>query len=153
MMSSDGPPGRDELDRPDPVTSTATYRRDVRKQYHFRPSENGLHAWDVDRLVALTADLPVEQFPLTSIRELDTAYWFGGDTPPTVRAVVDHLRLVHEADPSYPIIVDPDGGVMDGMHRVAKALLAGHATIAARRLAVLPDPDHTDVQPDDLTYA
>ena len=125
----------------------------MRKQYHFRPSENGLYAWDVDRLVALTADLPVEQIPLTNIRELDTAYWFAGDTPPTVRAVVDHFRLVHEADLAYPIIVDPDGGVMDRMHRVAKALLVGHATIAARRLTVLPDPDHTDVQPDDLTYA
>jgi hypothetical protein len=41
---------------------------------------------------------------------------------------------------------------MDGMHRVAKALLAGQRSIAARRLAVLPEPDCSDVQPDELPY-
>jgi hypothetical protein len=29
----------------------------VRKQYHFRPSRDGLLAWDVDRLVELARDL------------------------------------------------------------------------------------------------
>ena len=123
----------------------------MRRQYHFRSSPTGLLAWDVHRLVALSADLPVEQVPLSAVRELDTAYWFAG-MPATVRAVVDHLRLVEAADLAYPIVLDPDGGVMDGMHRVAKALLAGQTTIAARRLPELPEPDHVGVQPDDLPY-
>ena len=134
-----------------PASAAPTYRHRVRKQYHFRPSESGLLAWNVDRLIALTASLPVEQVPLTAVRELDTAYWFGGQAP-TVREVVVHLRLVEEADLAYPIVLDPDGGVMDGMHRVAKALLAGHDTITARRLSALPEPDHSDVRPEDLPY-
>lgn len=137
---------------PAPDRPAPTYRRGARKQNHFRPSAQALHAWDVDRLVALTAGLPVEQVPLVGIGELDQAYWFGPGSAPTVRAVVEHLRLVEEADLAYPIVLDPDGGVMDGMHRVAKALLAGHVSIAARRLMVLPDPDHSDVQPEDLSY-
>ena len=124
----------------------------MRKQYHFRPSSEGLHAWDVDRLLALAAALPQEQLPLRDILELETAYWFDHGYEPTVRAVVEHMRLVEDADLRYPIVVDPDGRLMDGMHRVAKALLLGHATIAAKRLLFLPPPDHSGVQPEDLPY-
>jgi hypothetical protein len=50
------------------------------------------------------------------------------------------------------MIVYPDGRVMDGMHCLAKALLLGHSTIRAKRLAFLLSPGYTDVQPDDLPY-
>jgi hypothetical protein len=131
---------------------TAVSVRSVRKQYHFRPSRTGLQAWDVDRLVAIADALPTEAIPLQDVREVETAYWFAHGYEPTVRAVVEHIRLVNEADLRYAIIVDPDGRVMDGMHRVAKALLLGHSTIAAKRLPSLPDPDYTHVQPHDLPY-
>jgi hypothetical protein len=35
---------------------------------------------------------------------------------------------------------------------VAKALLLGHSTIAAKRLGALPEPDYTDADPDELPY-
>lgn len=56
----------------------------MRKQYHFRPSKRGLLAWDVDRLIALSEQLPLRLIPLSAIRELDEAYWFSheGDTNP-----------------------------------------------------------------------
>ena len=83
----------------------------VRKQYHFWPGETGLDAWDVDRLVYLSKDLPVREIALDSIDEIDTNYWFDfGPIDPTVRRVVEHIRLVQDADLSYPIIL----GVMDG---------------------------------------
>ncbi len=131
---------------------TAISVRAVRKQYRFRPSRSGLDAWDVDRLVAIADALPTEAIPLHVVREVDTVYWFDHGYEPTVRAVVEHMRLVNEADLRYAIIVDPDGRIMDGMHRVAKALLLGHSTIAAKRLPSLPSPDYTDVQPNDLPY-
>ncbi len=124
----------------------------MRKQYHFRPSRSGLQAWDVDRLVAIADTMPTEAIPLQDLREVDTAYWFDHGYEPTVRAVVEHMRLVNEADLRHAIIVDPDGRVMDGMHRVAKALLLGQSTIGAKRLPSLPDPDYTGVQPHNLTY-
>lgn len=124
----------------------------VRTQYHFWPGETGLDAWNVERLVALSASFDVEEIELTSIREVDTAYWFGASEPPTVRAVVDHVRLIRAADLTYPIILGPDGRVMDGMHRVARAMLDGAPTIRAVRFAVLPDPDFRNVRPDDLPY-
>ena len=124
----------------------------MRKQYHFWPGENGLDAWDVDVLVELTAALPVEALPLEDIAEIDSVYWFDDDNPPTVRHMALHVRLTNEVDPSYPIIIGPDGRVMDGMHRIMRALLGGQATIPARRLRELPEPTYRDCKPDELPY-
>ena len=106
------------------VSSTALSK--MRKQYHLRPSERGLLAWDVDRLIELTADLPRHEVPLSAIHEFDEEYWFGsvGDRP-TCRAVAEHARLIAATDLRYPIILSADGRVMDGMHRVAKGFLEG----------------------------
>jgi hypothetical protein len=46
----------------------------MRKQYHFRPSPQGLQAWDIDRLIALTNDLLTIDVALTAIRDLDKPY-------------------------------------------------------------------------------
>jgi hypothetical protein len=124
----------------------------MRKQYHFRPSRDGFNAWDVDRLVALVNDVPLEEVPLGEIVELDTDYWFGHGYEATVRRVVEHFRLVQEVDMTYPIVLDPEGRVMDGMHRVARALLEGLSTIEAKRLRFLPAPDFENCHPDDLPY-
>lgn len=125
----------------------------MRKQYHLRPSPAGLLAWDVDRLIGLTAHLPRVEVPLDSIRELDEPFWFGGGSEAaTCRAVADHARLIMETDLRYPIILAADGRVMDGMHRVSRAYLEGRATIVAVRLEVDPEPDFVGVDEDALPY-
>ena len=124
----------------------------MRKQYHFWPGEHGLDAWDVDRLIELSRDLPVQEVALGDIWEIDTVYWFDGPEQPTVRKVVEHARLIEEVDVSYPIILGSDGRVMDGMHRVARALLEGRSSIGAVRLTEHPAPDYRNVRPEDLPY-
>jgi hypothetical protein len=124
----------------------------VRKQYHFWPGCEGLDAWDVDRLIDATRELPVEEVRLDDVAEIDSVYWFDSTQRPTVRKVVEHIRLVQEVDQKWPIILGPDNRVMDGMHRVARALLEGQATIPAIRLQVLPEPDFRDCRPEDLPY-
>ena len=121
----------------------------MRKQYFFRPSSLGLLAWDVDRLVALSAHLPRRTVPLEQIRELD-APWAGDDEAASWRGLVAHVRLMDEADLAYPIILAADGTVMDGMHRVAKALRLGRQGIDAVQFDTDPPPDHVGVRPDDL---
>ena len=122
----------------------------MRKQYHFRTIDHDVHIWDVDRLVAATKGLAVVRVPIASIAELDEAYWFEGSTaPPTCR---QHARLIQEADLTYPIILAADGRVMDGMHRVGKALLRGEVDIAAVRFEVTPAPDFMNRDPSDLPY-
>jgi hypothetical protein len=125
----------------------------MRKQYHLRQSPCGLLAWDVDRLIALTADLIPQMKPLAAIRELDEPFWFGGGSEAaTCRAVADHARLIAETDLSYPIILGADGRVMDGMHRVARAYLEGRDVIMAVQLTVDPAPDFIGVDEAALPY-
>ncbi len=124
----------------------------LRKQYHFRPGPDGLRAWDVHRLIALAEPLPVIQVPLGAIRELDEPYWFDHGHAPTCRAVAEHARLIQDVDVRFPIILSADGRVMDGMHRVAKALLLDLDRLPAKRFIEDPVPDHVGVAPDDLPY-
>ena len=125
----------------------------MRKQYHFTPSSRGRLAWDVDRLIALSKDLPRALVAVESIREIDEIYWFdGGRHQPTCREVLTHVRLIEEADLAYPIILGADGRVMDGMHRVAKAVLAGISEIDAVRFETDPEPDYVGRDPADLPY-
>jgi hypothetical protein len=123
----------------------------VRKQYFFRPAAAGYDAWDVDTLIALTAALPRKRVPLAAICELDEA-WFGEGEAATWRALIDHVKLMDDADLSFPVILAADGRVMDGMHRVAKALRLGHDHIDAVQFGVDPPPAHINVRPDDLPY-
>ena len=125
----------------------------MRKQYHFRPSPNGYYAWDIDRLVSLSAEFKSERVLLASIAEIDEMYWrddHGGK--PTCRFVARHARLIEAADLSYPIIMCSHRRVMDGMHRVLKALNADMATIDAVIFNVDPEPDFVDVVPDEVPY-
>ena len=125
----------------------------MRKQYHFWPSEEGLKAWDVERLIELSKGLPRTTVALSSIRELDQVYWFDdAKQRPTCRRVLEHMKLIEEVDLSYPIILGADGRVMDGMHRVARSLLAGNAEIVAVQFEEDPEPDHVGRKPEDLPY-
>jgi hypothetical protein len=125
----------------------------MRKQYHIRNSERGPLAWDVDRLISLTSDQEPIDLPLERIRELDETFWFSGDGDiPTCRRVPEHARLISETDLAHPVILDPQGRVMDGMHRICKALILGSTTIRAVRLSVMPEPDFVGVPVDELPY-
>jgi hypothetical protein len=123
----------------------------VRKQYYFRPSSRGLLAWDVDRLVQLSARLPRQRVQLNLIQELDQV-WSGDDEEQTWRALIEHMKLIDEADMSFPIILSSSGAVMDGMHRVAKAARQGLRDIAAVRFEEDPEPDHVGLGPEALPY-
>jgi hypothetical protein len=125
----------------------------MRAQYHFRKSPDGLRAWDVDRLVELSRSFPRERVPLSSISELEEPYWANENTRQlTCREIVSHARLMLDCDLAFPIILSSDGRVMDGMHRVCKALLNGFSEIEAVRFVQDPAPDYIGVHPDDLPY-
>jgi hypothetical protein len=126
----------------------------VRKQYHFhRRADGELLAWDVHRLIELSRHLPRVRIAVASIREIDEVYWFDeASERPTCRRILDHVRLIEEADLSHSIILGADGRVMDGMHRVAKAVLEGRSEIEAVRFTEDPTPDYVGRSPEDLPY-
>lgn len=123
----------------------------MRKQYYFHSSPRGLLAWDVDRLVRLSSHLPEKRIALAQIRELDESC-FGGDEEPTWRAMLEHVRLMDEADLSFPVILSSSGAVMDGMHRIALAVRQARTDIAAVQFDEDPEPDHVGLGPEELPY-
>ena len=123
----------------------------MRKQYYFQQSERGLLAWDVDRLVELSRNLPRKRIRLDDIRELDQPC--GGDGARlTWRELLGHIKLINDADLSFPIILSANGELMDGRHRVVKAALEGSDGIEAVQFESDPDPDYVGCGPDELPY-
>jgi hypothetical protein len=97
--------------------------------------------------------LPTKLTPLEEIWELDENRWFNSESePPTCRAILEHLRLVMDADAAFPIILGSDGRVMDGMHRILKVALEGGSKIKAKKFDVDPEPDYVDVDLNELPY-
>lgn len=123
----------------------------MRKQYYFRESSRGLLAWDVDRLVRLSSQLPRKHVPLDHIRELDEV-WSSNDEPLTWRVILEHVRLMDEADLSFPIILSSTGAVMHGRHRVAIAAREGRPEVESVQFDDDPEPDHVGRRPEDLPY-
>lgn len=101
--------------------------------------------WEVEDLWAL--DLPVEEVPISALEwHLDVPVWPDADGNPyraTPRQVLDnpeenhveHARVLR-ADLSFPVeVLDRDGRLMilDGIHRLCRAVLEGRSHMAVRR--------------------
>jgi len=94
--------------------------------------------WSVARLITLTKDFDVLEIP---INHLNVFYSYKNLT---LREMVTHMRAVNDADLRFPIILDEDGELMDGRHRIMKALLNNVETIKAVRFDKNPDPCRHD---------
>jgi hypothetical protein len=123
----------------------------MRRQYHSRRVGDRNFIWDVNRLLDLTREHLVVEIPLSRISELDEGFWFGTASP-TCRAVAPHAKLIQDCDLTHPIILSSCGRVMDGMHRVCRALIEGRPTIAAVQFTTDPEPDYIDVDIETLPY-
>jgi len=67
--------------------------------------------------------------------------WFGDRYVPSVRRVLEHYEKISKSDLTYPIILSEDAVVMDGLHRICKAILEGKTTILAVQFTSNPKPD------------
>ncbi len=101
-------------------------------------SHLGRHHWSVSRLIELSRNLAVMDIPLDHLNVYHTYEKL------KLRDMVMHMRAVNDADLSYPIILDEDGELMDGRHRIMKAILTGEKTIKAVRFDENPSPCRVD---------
>ncbi len=79
--------------------------------------------------------MEIEQIP-----ELDINCWFERREP-TLREIAGHAQRIAQADLAYPVILNEDGALMDGGHRLCKALAEGRTTIVAVQFPQTPEPD------------
>lgn len=125
----------------------------VRKQYHSRQVGSDRHIWDVHRLIRAARELKMAMIPVNDVSEADDNWWYSdAEALPTPRSIASHLALVNEVDPSHPIILCAEGRLMDGMHRVVKAIAEGRTHVPAVRFSKTPVPDFINVSLDDLPY-
>lgn len=108
----------------------------VYMEYH----DDEIRVWKVTNLWQAAEKLPVTSVPLSKIDVLDKDFWFV-DEEPTVQRVTEHCDRIDSADLRYPIVLGPDGNVLDGGHRAAKAFRLKKNTILARQLTEMPEPD------------
>ena len=92
-------------------------------------------SWGVERLWGLSKTIKAESW------EIPTDFlesWSWGQNHPS-----QHIDRCLSADLSYPILVH-EGKIVDGCHRVIKALAQGNTHISARVLTELPEPDEQE---------
>lgn len=94
--------------------------------------------WRVAGLIHHAKDLPVFNLPLRHI----SLRW--DVTVDTLRELAWHVKAVNAANLDVPIILGEDGELLNGRHRIAKALLGGAETIKAVRFEKNPPPDWTE---------
>ncbi len=59
----------------------------------------------------------------------------------TLREIARNCRRINDTSLEKPIILNADGSLMDGGHRLCKALLEGKRTIMAVQFTTMPEPD------------
>ena len=96
--------------------------------------------WYTERLWELAQGLEPFEIAIEDIPEIDQNCWFP-DREPTVRRVAEHCSRILEADLTHPIILNADGSLMDGGHRICKAFLEGRSSVQAVRFESMPQPD------------
>ncbi|MGC4192300.1 MAG: hypothetical protein QM589_14200 [Thermomicrobiales bacterium] len=126
-------------------------QEEIMPEKHSRLVPGGRAVWHTERLWELARGLPMRMVAVEDIPELDQDCWFGSAHVPTCRAVAQHAQRIRDADLSYPIILAADGGLMDGGHRLAKALLEGQVEVRAVQFTVDPEPDYVIPVEDEAT--
>lgn len=120
---------------------------EVKRSTHSNVRDGKRLVWYSDSLWRLAADLPVVEVTLDSVKAwtgataLDEDCWFVGARVPTLREIARHCQRIYSASFEHPIILNDDGTLMDGGHRLCKALVEGRTTINAVRFPHMPAAD------------
>lgn len=96
----------------------------------------GNELYSVARLVDETKNLKPFAAPIAALN-LSDVIW----SDKTIFGIAFEVYKVMEADLSYPIILDWDGEIADGRHRLIKAIAEGKRTIQAVRMTWKIEPD------------
>ena len=100
--------------------------------------EAGGDRYDVEKLWELSKRRPIERLAVQDAQDyMKSRSWTGGKSPGEVLAAGDdahgHMTRINKANLRYPVLLAPNQGAIDGMHRMAKATKMGKDTVPVRR--------------------
>lgn len=105
---------------------------EIKKAWEFKEQQHIQimdKSYNVHECIRLAADLPVIELDINSMN----ISYARPNSEDSIRGFVEHMRSVMDADLSYPILLNEDGCIIDGRHRLCKALYNGDKTIKAMR--------------------
>jgi len=106
-------------------------------QDYYRDREG--NCYSVARLIDDAKDLPVFEVPVAAL-DLSDVIWADAN----ILSLAFHVKKCMDADLEYPILLDWNGSIADGRHRVIKAIATGERSIKARRMTWKPEPDRKE---------
>jgi len=118
--------------KPNTIKALTFRDSDPLQDYYF----DGADHYSVARLIDEAKNLTPFDMPLAGI-DLSCIIWKDCN----IYALAFHVKRVMEADLSKPIILDWNGAIADGRHRLIKALTEGKKTIKAVRITWRMSPD------------
>lgn len=95
------------------------------------------NVWKVSTLIGAANILDTSKFYLDQVSTAYPITWHMNN----VNDVMVHLDRILKADLSVPIILRADGCVMNGWHRIIKAMSEGKKYVLAKRFTKDPKPD------------
>ena len=101
---------------------------------------SGGKVWVVTNLIERAKELVPFDLPLAAVYTGSEVWTPVG----SAYRMAGHMRRALDVDTTYPIILDEEGFIMDGWHRVLRALIDGKATIKAVRFAKTPPHDYLE---------
>lgn len=99
-------------------------------------SHNNGCIWNALTLIEHSKKFPVFDLPVAGI-DLSRRAW----KIESIDDFIYHMNRVNKTNLDYPVILNDEGVIVDGLHRVAKAVLQGKTIIKAIRLNDMPDYD------------
>jgi len=121
------------------IPSALEFREiDSLQDYYF----DGENSYSVARLIDASKDLIPFDLPIAGIY-LNFEIWRDSN----IFGLAFHVKRCMEADLTKPIILDWNGSIADGRHRLIRAIAEGRPTIKAVRITWTMTPDKTTEKP------
>lgn len=112
----------------DPITlSEGTYNRTY---------DNKKYIWDVPTLIQYCKEEDYKSFKLPLLG-IDTSMCVWDVY--NIHKFIEHSKRVDNANLSHPVILNEEGFICDGWHRVVKAIVNGDEYIDAIRIEEMPE--------------
>lgn len=101
--------------------------------------DGNIFVYDSSEIYRLALSAPINMVKPTDF-DLTKMFWFANLEQASVFEVLEHFRRIMAVSVEDPIVLAPDGSVLDGLHRIARAVLDNRSSIPARQLLVEPEP-------------
>ena len=101
----------------------------------------GTRVWLTIKLIAASEPLETIDLHINSI-DMGIDVWSG--SLKCMYDFMDHYQRIEDCDINHPVIMDNEGGVINGWHRIVKAWSLGKKTIKAKRFETMPIHDRIE---------